>query len=393
VIVEPKETYSDAATGRQVTRLADPRYPTQHLYFTSPSVTADDRWLVVMSHRDGAVNLFALDRRENRMRQLTNNAHGVRLAYCYPYGNPRGLAKSTPCLDPQRNRVYALLDDQIHRIDLDTGESNVLWTIPANSVPSFTHISPDGRWLCVPLTNAQAFVDPARTQGEQMQRVAEHIDRGGVRTRLYLIDTQTGNSRVWMEVPFWVTHVHFDPDGSGAAIFNSEGLWHRQAKIPRIWITDTAGNYRPLFEQSAGEICGHENFAADGSIVYHGARASRQVSGDLKTFPDAGATHYLARRDRSGKLLAQHITDPIPIHHATPDRSGGYIVDSLDGMIYQVSEAGESKLAFTGLCRHDTQDLDEQDNHVHATLSPGGGVVVFTAMREGRRCVYELEFP
>ena len=390
---EPHETYIDPTTARPVTRLTDPRFPTQHLYFTSPSVTADGRWLILMSHRDGQVNLFALDRAEHRLHPLTDNPHGTRFAYCYPYGNPSGLAKSTPCLDPHRNRVFAQLDNQILRIDLDRRQSHVLWTVPPDTVSSFTHVTPDGRTLCVPLTNASAFVDPARTQGEQMDRVAAHIDAGNVRTQLHLIDTETGNARVWLEAPFWVTHVHFDPTGSGHAIFNSEGLWHRQAKIPRIWLTDPTGSYRPLFQQSKGEICGHENFAADGTIVYHGARAAAEhVTGDLKTFPDADAAHYLARRDRTGKLIEQRATDPIPIHHATPDHGSGYIIDSLDGLIYRVEPAGaaSSGFTFTPLCRHDTEAPEEQDNHVHATLTPRGDAIIFTAMRNGSRCVYEV---
>ncbi len=366
----------DPASGRRVTQWTDPAVPSQHLYFTSPSVTVDDRWLVGICDRDGQANLFAIDRVEKVCHQLTDNHHGTRVAYCYPYGSARGLARPTPSLDPIGNRLFALIDDEVVRIDLQTGQSRPLWRIPPNSMPAFTHVSPDGRKLVMPLTNADVFGDPTASQAEQMERLARHIDAGRVRTTLWVIDTETGEARPWLEVGFWLTHVQFDPTGSGWGIFNSEGHWHQQAKIPRLWVAEPDGTHRPLVKQAEGEMIGHENFAPDGTVVYHGIR---------------DGAHYVARRKKSGECVEELRSCGIAVHHTTPAAGGnGYIADAYDGAVYHIVPDGQGGTRATVLCRHDTEGLGEQDNHAHAITTPAGGSVIFTANRAGVRSIYEV---
>ena len=56
----------DPDSGRTVIRWTASSARDNHLYFTSPSVTADDRWLVFLSERTGRVNLFSIDRATGR---------------------------------------------------------------------------------------------------------------------------------------------------------------------------------------------------------------------------------------------------------------------------------------------------------------------------------------
>src|SRR4029450_5762278 len=53
--VKPNEraTYRDPDTGATVIQWTNAPCTNQHLYFTSFSVTQDDRWLVILSRRDG----------------------------------------------------------------------------------------------------------------------------------------------------------------------------------------------------------------------------------------------------------------------------------------------------------------------------------------------------
>jgi Tol biopolymer transport system component len=368
---------ADPLTGRTVTRWTSSPAKDQHLYFTTPSVTSDGRWLVLISERSGHPNLYGLERATGRMRPLTANASGTRRAYCYPYGGEAGLSKPTASLDPVRGRAFAVVDDQVIRADLESGESAPLAPLPERGMTAFTHVSPDGRWLCLPLTTPiEPFLEPAATQGEQMRLLWPHISAGRIETKLWLIDTETGAARVWATLPFWVTHVQFDPTGGGRAIFNSEGRWQNQAEIPRIWRIDAEGRTRPLFPQVAPERCGHENWAADGSaVVYHG---------------DDDQGSYLARRDWEGLLLERLDVSDIATHHATPDATGrGYYVDARDGIIYHIGlEGGQRRL--DPVCRHDTSDFHDQDNHVHPILAPDGRSLVFTSKRAGFADVYEV---
>lgn len=370
--------YQDALTGRRVVRWTPDSLLAQHLYFTSPSVTADDRWLAIIGQAvTGGPDLYAIDRREKVMHRLTDNRHGVRKCYCYPYGGPRGLAKPTPCLDAGRNRVYAVIDDQLWRIDLDTGERRMLVALPEGYYAAFMHVRPNGGEVAMPLTRSPAFEAPARTQGEQMSRLGEALDAGQVHCALWLVDAETGAVTVRLEVPFWITHVQYDPTGSGWIMFNSESHWQRQKVVPRIWTVEPAGDPRPLFVQAEGEVCGHENWTADGTIVYHGAVGQRE---------------YVAKRDRRGALIEERTTADFQVHHATPDPAGtGYLADALDGLIYHVTPVGADGCRAVPLCRHDTEDKAEQDNHAHVIASPRGDGAVFTAMRGGKRAVYEVE--
>ena len=65
---------------RRARRVTDGRANDQLLYFTSSSLTADDRTLVFISDRDGPaearVNLYALDCDTGEARRLTDNGEG-----------------------------------------------------------------------------------------------------------------------------------------------------------------------------------------------------------------------------------------------------------------------------------------------------------------------------
>jgi hypothetical protein len=363
----------DPVTGHRVVRWTSSTSKDQHLYFTSPSVTADNRWLVFISERGGQPNLYAIERASGRIRPLTRNTRGLRLSYCYPWGGLTGLSKSTPCLDPVRRRAFAVIDDQVWRCDVDDGSAAVLAPLPEPGITSFTHVSADGRWLCVPVTMpAEPFHEPATTQREQLERVWRWVEQGKVRTKLWCFDTGTGAARLWAELPFWVSHVQFDPTGGYHGICNSEGLWHHQQVLPRIWCLSDTGRARPLYDQPKDEQCGHENFDHTGNVVYHGHQ---------------GAAAYLVRRTQAGEIVDRIRVDDLTAHHAIPD-GAGYLVDCHDGLIYRVADPGGARTV-TPLCRHDSSDWEEQDNHVHPIASDHGSVV-FTSRRYGAPDVYEV---
>lgn len=376
--------YQDPLTGRSITRWTDGPWKDQHLYFTGPSITADGRWIIVISERDGHPKLYGIDRRASEIHCLTPQSQGKLLSYCHGDGGPKGLSKSFPCLDGQRGRVYGVVDDQVLRLDLEPRQSRVLGTIPAGWVTSFSHVSADGRWLCVPLCNPESFTGDAavRDQATQMKAVWKRVIAGQVRSKILLFDTQTGDQRCAAEVPFWVTHVQFDPSDPGRILFNSESLWHEQDHIPRMWILEADGKTHPLFDQAKGERVGHENWSPDGrSIVYHGFEASDDFYAANK------GHHFLARRDLQGNLLERMEIGALGIHHATLLANGDYLVDTLDGIVGVVHPEGSASVV-RPLCRSDTRDRSDQDTHAHAKASPDGREVVWSSDKDGGVNVY-----
>lgn len=408
----------DPVTTRTTIQWTNSASKDQHLYFTTSSVTQDDRWLIFISERDGHPNLYAIARPEGEISQLTDNKKGLMRSYVYPQGGLEGFSKTSPCLDPIHNQLYWIQDDTLCCCDLDQGNIRVLSQLPKQWYTAYNHVSPDGKHLCVPCTDPAAFPDGITDQWEQLRTVPKRMVEKKLVTRLYRIDTQTGAAEIWAEVPFWVTHVQFDPLGSGRLIFNREGFGSHTT--PRIWCLEPNGTYRPLFDQPKNMVCTHENWSPTGEfIVYHG-------------WDRNGA--FLAARTWEGELV-HHIPMPnFSLGHVTIALDGrSFIIDGIDGFLTLAVPTGKGQDAIDSwiqnisnllsrqkvksllpivasaiekqvvgwqmrrllnikhLCKHDTDpSLEDQDAHVHAAIAPHGRSIIFTSDREGTCNVYEV---
>ena len=378
---EPSErrTFLDAETGREVIQWTQGAGHNHHLYFTSHSVTADNRWLIFLSERDGHPNLHAIDRRHGRVRRISRNRDGVRKSYVYARGGDRGMNKASPCLDAVRNRLFFVRDDRVIRVDLDRPEGGEisLCALPAGWLGAYTHVSPDGKTYCLPYTDARAFGNEC-TQWEQLHQVPERMETRGLNTRLCCVDGETGHLRIAAELPFWVTHVQFDPAGSGRVLFNREGHCNGRPLPDRIWCMEADGSFRPLAPESDGEWRSHENWSPDGrGIIYHGMRGGRA---------------FVAMRSWEGALLNEMPLEGVECQHATGLPGGrGMALDRKDGMI-SLLDPGVIPARQVDLCRHDTA-YEDQDTHAHPIARPDGGSVVFTSDRSGFCQVYEVAVP
>ena len=420
-IIAPPEnkTIIDQKTARKVIQWTNSPAKDQHLYFTTYSITKDDRWLVFISERDGNPNLYAIARPSGEIHKLTNNEKGLIRSYVYAQGGVEGFSKTSPCLDPIHNRAYWSEDNRLCCFELDTGNQQVLCDLPEKWLTAYNHISPDGKFLCVPVTEPDAFPDGMADQWKQLRTVPKRMVEKGLVTRLYRIDANTGHAEIWAEVPFWVTHVQFDPLGSGRLIFNREG--HGEYTTPRIWCLEPNGNYRPLFEQPKNTQCTHENWSPNGEfIVYHGWNSKGP---------------FLAARTWDGQLVHQIPMPNFSLGHVTSTLdSRSFIIDGMDGFVTlaepiiregkntinsfldrlswllrrqkvnalwpgmisrvekQVTDLYARRiLQMTHLCKHDTDpSLKDQDAHVHAAIAPHGRSIVFTSDREGTCNVYEV---
>jgi Tol biopolymer transport system component len=290
-----------------------------------------------------------------------------------------GLSKASPCLDQVRSRIYYICDDTVFAVDLNDGDGfeREVCEMPGGWYGAFTHISPDGKTLCVPCTDPRAFADEAGTQWDQMRKVPGRMEREHLRTHIYLIDAEDGSKRLAAEVPFWVTHVQFDPAGTGRIIFNREGFLEDGNHPPhnRIWCLEPNGTYRPLSPEPPGEWRSHENWAPDGRhIIYHGGRRGKA---------------FLATRTWDGRLIRETSLEGIDFWHATGAVDGRRLfVDRPDGFISAVDPfAAENRVV--DICRHDSL-VEDQDAHPHPITTPNGGSIIFTSIRSGHCQVYEV---
>jgi hypothetical protein len=151
-------------------RLTEARANDQLLYFTSPSLTADDQTLVFISDRDSPipkerdpralVNLYALDRQTGAVRRLTDNDQGYLRSYVYFEGLPyQGLGLASPCLHAGSGDLYYLQGRELRCVNVQSGAIRRLAELPGDHVTGFTHVSDDNTRLCVPTIHESAFAD------------------------------------------------------------------------------------------------------------------------------------------------------------------------------------------------------------------------------------------
>ena len=385
VLPSEKTESRDAKTGARVIRWTASPAKDQHLYFTSPSVTDDDRWLVMMSERTGDPNLFAIDRRSGEFHPISDNRAGLLHAYVYPYGGDTGLSKASPALDAHSGTIVWIQDQALWTAKVaDSIEpARRVCALPERMVSGFTHVSKGGAFACVPVAAPEAFVEKTKVQGGQMAAAFRAFIEKGLESLILVVDLKTGEVVDELSMPFWVTHVVFCPTDPSKIIFNQEGggvsqrTWAWQRAAPGVPRAKVGG--RPLYPQPASEWMCHENYDRSGEfIIAHGGR--RADAGSI-----AHKQIWFDKRDFNGRLLGRYTTDGTGTGHAVMGTDGKTVVmDPREHIWTWNMETGETQI----LCEHGSS-AREQDCHVHPVMTADGRGVVFTSDREGVANVYE----
>lgn len=395
-------------------------YNTQMLYFTSSSLSADDRRIYLISDRDGSPNVWVRDLETGEERRLTDNRGGCLKSYVYFDGTPgRGLGKASVSLDAARDIIYYIQDGTICKVGLD-GVIHDLAPVPRDRVTAFTHVSSDGRYLCVPMTDGRCLEYDPETEGSGLDRrpvydIDGRVQEEHLNSYLNVYDTETGELVLKKKVPdCWITHVQFNPADSSQIMYNHE--WSSfDCGIRRIWLYDgRTDELRALRTEGICEngerrsredwVC-HEMWSDDGkSVIYHGAycdgpafvgrvevASSRYWEIALPEDYDAYG-HFTM--DHEGNLVCdgyfkfpgekkrvfENSTDNGPDPHK---KDAEYIC-----AVIPEWEAG--KLRWIPLCRHES-DWMGQDAHPHAIYNHAGNRIYFSSRTEGYVRVYSVD--
>ena len=216
-------------------------YDTQLLYFTCSSLSDDDKRLYLISNRDGHPNVFFKDLETGEERQLTRNQKGNLKGYVYFDGVlNEGLSKASVCLDTHRDLIYYIQDTHICKVDLD-GNITVIGEVPDNRMTAFTHVSDDGKLLCVPMTDGRCLDFDPETEGSGLDKrpvydIDGRVQEENLSSYLCVFDTENGGLQYEKRVPkCWITHVQFNPRNPNLIMYNHE--WPSfDCGIRRIWL-------------------------------------------------------------------------------------------------------------------------------------------------------------
>jgi hypothetical protein len=361
----------------------------QLLYFTSPSLTADDKHLVFISDRTGHPNLFTRDLVTGTERQLTTNTEGVLKSYVYFDGTPyRGFGKGSVSLDPQRGTVYYIQGREIRAVKL-SGETRVLAVLPTNQMTAFTHVSADGARLCVPTTDARALDGDKQLKGKPPYDIDARVQQEHLVSYLRVYDTATGKEISREPVTnAWVTHVQFSPRDCNLILYNHE--WCSQSGIRRMWLWDGKTHFRLRTEgdgRNADDWTCHEMWERDGSaIIYHG-EFTNGISYVGRVFPDGSGRVEIplpADWKRYGHFTVGNsgelVTDGC--YQESPDKKWGGSWISLLKVDWQ-----QARIRWFPLTKHGSS-WKSQDEHPHPVFSHAADAIWFTSDKDGKRAVY-----
>ncbi len=367
----------------------------QLLYFTSPSLLADDQRIVFLSDRSGQPNIFLRDLRTGQDRQLTFNTDGFLKSYVYFDGLPyRGLGRASVSVDPQRGLVYFLQGRKICVVSTD-GEQRVLAELPAGQMTAFTHVSADGSRLCVPTTDARALDDDRLLKGKPDYDIDARVQAESLSSYLRVYDTASGREIACERVPkAWITHVQFSPRDNRLILYNHE--WPSDCGIRRMWLWDGQRHIRLRTEgggRSRTDWTCHEMWERDGSaIIYHGTY-DKGPSYLGRVLPDGSGAVEIAlpkEWDRYGHFTVGRpgwlVTDGCYVHEGDSGRSSG------DWISMVVVDWSARRYDWLPLCRHGSS-WTSQDAHPHPVFNHAGDAAYFTSDVSGKRAIYRIVAP
>ena len=347
---------------------------------------------------------------------LTDNENGTLKSYVYFDGTfNRGLGKASVCLDSDRSIVYYIQDDAICKVDCE-GRKSVLNHVPDGRMTAFTHVSADGKKLCVPMTDGRCLDFDPETEGSGLDKrpvydIDGRVQEEGLSSYLCVYDTETGKRLYEKQIPkCWITHVQFNPCNSGQIMYNHEWPCF-DCGIRRIWLYDhekdsvtairkegenTLGNSRGYGRKAGDWIC-HEMWSDDGKmIIYHGG---------YKDGPAMVGRYEL----ETGNYREIALPDDYDAYgHFTMDHKGNLVCDGYFKYPWEIKKVRENStdngpdphkkdaeyickvfpdwedgsLKWVPLCRHESDWLG-QDAHPHPIYSHAGDRIFFNS-RSGK---------
>jgi oligogalacturonide lyase len=380
----------------------------QLLYFTTSSLTSNDRYLIYISDRNGSPNLFCRDLQNAKERRITNNSEGYLKSYVYFDGNDeKGFGKASVSLHPSSGKAYYLQGRQIFQTDLQ-GREKYLAEIPSGQVSAFTHVSVDGKYLCIPTTDRDAL-DGEFKNNRPLFDIDNLVQTRNLNSYLRVFDTSNGQQILCEKVPrAWITHVQFCPTNSNLILYNHE--WPADCGVRRSWLWN--GSERN--GRSRNDWASHEVWESDGNaIVYHGGYSNGncflgkvvlhdglpQEPVEMVFEPSYIQYGHFTLHENKGLLVSDGYYH-MPEIFTEKDEIGTDFVESEEEkkqwggnwISLQIPNWVNNTITWIPICRH-RSNWDSQDSHPHPIFTHDGNAVLFNSIYDGFRSIYRVNIP
>jgi len=387
------QTYRDPDTGRLVRRLSTRgRINQTPTYHTNSGFTADGRYLVFVSVRDGGTWVLRAEVATGELMALWRAPgigdrsylhRGMGLTFADVDG--RGICGNRVCMAPHTGQAVFTCERRILVVDIQTCEARVLlddcgeeWIFGAPCV------SPDERHVVIALSSAH----PELRTGKSLTRGYRSFPDHALRLiRLPLHGSGLAET-LYAHRPAQSAHCAYCPSDGNLLYFDLDlppGYWGGgDGKTPRIWLLDIdARKARPLKNSYPGPFQTHQAWLWDGSaMAYHGS------------LPGGGV--FIGIADRNGHTRWERcFPEARSYGHLTPDAvrpalilDGDFTGDTLQWLYHDGRSPG-----LEPICKHNTEwgSVPGQYSHPHPLTDPFGRWVSFTAAKDGRTDVYVVE--
>lgn len=357
---------------RPVTRLTSGPFNSYPLYYFTPSETADGRFLVLHSERGGYVNLYRLTLATGEVAQLTDGRTPDSGWAIWCEWHLRGIRNHLSSLNVARNEVYYFEGDDIRATHIETLADRLLAPMPAGRLSiGQTDVSPDGKLLAFIHTDTANYTALLKEREALIAMRQFHWDndhqafRDRAPTSLAVLDTDTGEIRTVIEMPFHFHHALF--------VDNETILVNHPRGEPGMWVVKIDGSGFQHWRPSAAP--GTQYTAVNHQVITRNGIVYEAVGEDA-------AGHRVTRFGRFDPRNGSFVEGTLPLPgycHTGFDPAGTFDFVEHAGPPHEILAVhpGES-LSVTPLVRLRSPDHDQQRHHAHPFLSRDRKVMFFT---------------
>lgn len=372
------QTWQDAGSGTQITRLTPPEVLCHRNYFYQKCFTNDGNHLLFAGEFDGNRNYYLLDLTKKEAIQLTEGS---------------GDNTFGGFISPNDDYLYYVKHERsLKRVNLRSLKEETIYQVPHDWVSYGTWVANSD---CTSLVGIE--IDKKDWTPLNDWKIFQEFFTKKPHCRLLRVDLKTGESQVIHENNLWLGHPIYRPNHAETVAFCHEGP--HDLVDARMWLINEDGsNVRKVRTHAAGESCTHEFWVPDGSALIYVSYLKGEQQRHIRRYnPDTGVDEELMQMPACSHLMSnEHGTLLVGDGVGTPvdvNDTKGYTIENDPWLyVFDTKTGQHAKLA-----QHNSTwrvlDGDRQVTHPHPSFSPDDSQVLFTSDYEGKPALYLAKVP